>query len=157
MSECAEDTDDLWPSADYARAVARLRQAVGQPVYLVEVRINEIQAAATLSDKAYELLAVVEFPRPDPKRRLFPHLIVLDDGRGINLGHLARISLNTPFAPTEPDILFQERTLLEEYLFAPSRFDKAWIAAASKRMLGEVLGKPEEELPKLPMPPRRLR
>ena len=150
------DQGALWPSADYARWVARLRAAIGQRIYLVEVRLNDIQAAVSLSDKAHELLAVVDFPKPDPKRRLFPHLIVLDDGRGVNLGHLARISLNTPFAPAETDLLYQEQALLQDYLFAPSRFNKEWIAAASKRMLGEVLGKPEEELPKLPEPPRRL-
>ncbi len=145
----ADDTN-LWPSASYRQGVERLKAAVGRPVYLAEILISETQASARITDRPFELLAVVDFPRPDPAKRLFPHLIIVDDGRGINLGHIARISLNTPFDPPEQDLLFEDRGYLAGYLFAESGFTKEWIAAHSKRSLGQWLGKPETALPTLP-------
>lgn len=64
-----------------------------------------------LSDSAYELLGVVNFSRPDPVRRIAPHLIVLDDGRGIDMGRIARITVNTPFSPPPSDIIYQDSLL----------------------------------------------
>jgi hypothetical protein len=140
----------IWPSAEYAEYVERLRRAVGQRIFLVEMEIGAIQLSAHLSDRAYELLGVVDFPRPDPVKRAYPHIILLDDGRGVNLGRVARISLNTPFAPPAEDVLFAERLFLERMLFAPQRFSQARIAAQSRRLLGEFLGKTEEQIRRLP-------
>ena len=39
----------------------------------------------------------MDFPRPDPVRGLAPHLILLDDGRGVNLGRI----LGQPVPGTE--------------------------------------------------------
>lgn len=140
----------LWPSSAYRQAIARLREAVGRPIYLVEILLGETQAAARITDRPFDLLAVADFPRPDPQRRLYPHLVILDDGRGVNLGHIARISLNTPFDPPAADLLFEDQSYLEGYLFAESGFTKEWIAAHSKRTLGRLLGKPETQWPQLP-------
>ena len=141
-----EPTDDgvasLWPSDEYQQYIARLRQAIGKAVYLAEIDIADTQASARLSDRPLELLAVVDFPRPDPAKRLYPHLIVLEDGRGINLGRLARISINTPFAPPEQDILYLERQLMESELFHAQRFSVERMAQTSKALLGGMLAKP---------------
>lgn len=132
----------LWPFEDYAQQVERLRGAVGERIFLVEVELSAIQASAVLSDHGRELLAVIDFPRPDPGRRIFPHLLLLDDGRGLNLGRIARVSRNTPFAPEPHDLLFQERFLLDRMLFAESRLTRERIAENSKRLLAELLGRP---------------
>ncbi|MBL3591134.1 MAG: hypothetical protein JMN24_15275 [gamma proteobacterium endosymbiont of Lamellibrachia anaximandri] len=94
-----------------------------------------------LSDTAFELLGVVDFPRPDPTKGIAPHLILLDDGRGINLGHIARISLNTPFSPSAANTLYQDRFLMQSLLLRERRLSKASIAAKSKALLGRMLGK----------------
>jgi hypothetical protein len=99
-----------------------------------------------LSDTAYELLDVISFPRPDPTKGIAPHLILLDDGRGINLGKIARITVNTPFNPPASDILYQDGHLMQNLLFRESRLSKASIAAKSKMLLGKILGKPVDAL-----------
>ena len=38
----------------------------GKRIYIVELRPDDINLGIHLSDTAYELLAVLEFPRPDP-------------------------------------------------------------------------------------------
>ncbi|MFP4063424.1 MAG: hypothetical protein ACLFS2_11600, partial [Halochromatium sp.] len=79
----------LWPPADYQAQVERLRAAIGERIYLAELRETDVQLGVQLTDRAYELLDVIDFPRPDPARGLTPHLILLDDGRGLNLGRIA--------------------------------------------------------------------
>ncbi len=135
----------LWPSSAYTRQIDRLRNATGQKIYLVELKPGNINMGIRLSDTAYELLDVIEFPRPDPIKGIAPHLILLDDGRGINLGRIARITLNTPFSPTDSDILYQDRFLMESLLLRDRRLTKASIAATSKALLGRVLGKTVDE------------
>jgi hypothetical protein len=131
----------LWPSADYAEQVERLRSAVGARIFLIEIHPTEINVGACLSDTGHELLGIVEFPRPDPARGLAPHLILLDDGRGINLGRIARISVRRPFDPAPEDILYQAPSLLRNLLFRDRTLSKAFIAERSRALLSEVLGK----------------
>jgi hypothetical protein len=114
----------LWPSEDYAEQVERLRSAVGARIFLVEIHATEINVGACLSDTDYELLGIVEFPRPDPARGLTPHLVLLDDGRGVNLGRIARISVGRPFSPAPGDILYQAPSLLRNLLFQLMVFDR---------------------------------
>lgn len=138
--ETSDDDDRLWPSADYARQVERLREAVGGTVYLVELEPTEIQLGIRQTGQPYVLLDILEFPRPDPARGLAPHLILLDDGRGVNLGRIARISLERPFSPTPEQILYQDRRATRELLFAERRLSHAFIAERSQQLLGQVLG-----------------
>ncbi|MCF7980188.1 MAG: hypothetical protein K9L82_19690, partial [Chromatiaceae bacterium] len=98
----------LWPSADYQAQVERLRAAVGEQIYLAELRDTEVQLSVQLTDRAYELLGVIDFPRPDPARGLAPHLILLDDGRGVNWGRSARTSRH-PFQPDDDQLLYHDR------------------------------------------------
>lgn len=131
----------LWPSKDYAEQVERLRSAVGARIFLVEIHPTEINVGACLSDTGYELLGIVEFPRPDPTRGLAPHLVLLDDGRGVNLGRIARISVRRPFSPVPGDILYQAPSLLRTLLFRDRTLSKAFIAERSRALLSQVLGK----------------
>lgn len=89
----------LWPSPDYARQLEALRAAVGETVFIAELELTDVQLSARLTDKPYVLLGIVDFPRPDPARGLAPHLVLLDDGRGVNLGRIARITRSRPHRP----------------------------------------------------------
>jgi hypothetical protein len=129
----------LWPSADYHAQVARLRAAVGERIYLAELRDTDTQLGAQITDRPYELLGVMDFPRPDPARGLAPHLILLDDGRGVNLGRIARIS-RRPFQPAADEVLYLDRAAHQTLLFADRRLSKAFIAERAQAALGQVLG-----------------
>ena len=139
----------LWPSADYHTWVARLRAAVGERIYLAELRDTDTQLGAQVTDRPYELLGVIDFPRPDPARGLAPHLVLLDDGRGVNLGRIARIS-RRPFQPAAEEVLYLDRAAHQTLLFADRRLSKAFIAERAQAALGQVLGYGE------PAAPRRL-
>ena len=130
----------LWPSADYDRQVARLRAAVGETVYLVELVDNAIHLAVHVSAAPVQLLGVIDFPRPDPPRGLSPHLILLDDGRGLNLGRIARISRRSAFAPAPEDVLFLDSHAHRQLLFGERRLSRDFIAGRSAALLGQLLG-----------------
>jgi len=139
--EAETSVGQLWPSEDYAEQIERLRSAVGARIFLVEIHPTEINVGTCLSDTDYELVGVVEFPKPDPARGLAPHLILLDDGRGVNLGRIARISVRRPFSPAPDDILYQVPSLLRNFLFRDRILSKVFIAERSRVLLNEVLGK----------------
>jgi hypothetical protein len=132
----------LWPSPEYNRQIERLRAAVGETVYLAEIEATQVQVGVRLTDRPYILLGLIDFPRPDPVKGLAPHLVLLDDGRGVNLGRIARISTGRAFGPAPADILFQDRATLQALLFHERQLSKALIARRSKQLLGEILGKP---------------
>lgn len=132
----------LWPSPDYARQVDALRAAIGETVYVAELELTQVQLGARLTDKPYVLLGVVDFPRPDPTKGLAPHLVLLDDGRGVNLGRVARLTRSCPFSPAPKDVLYQDRPVLQGLLFNERRLSPEFIAVRSRRLLGELLGAP---------------
>lgn len=131
----------IWPSADYSQQVERLRKSIGREIYLVELKPEDIHLGIRYSDTPFELLEVLEFPRPDPARGLAPHLILLDDGRGINLGRIARITVDTPYSPPTENILYQESFLMERLLLRERRLSERAIAERSRLLLGRFLGK----------------
>lgn len=131
----------IWPSEDYAQQVARLKAARGEQIYLIELRPTEISMPVRLSGKAVTLLEVVDFPNPDPEKRNFPHMLILDDGRGINLGHVARISAGTAFDPSPSDILFEETESLERLIYRKRSLNRTSLVARSRQILGRLLGK----------------
>jgi hypothetical protein len=129
----------LWPSADYQAQVDCLRAAVGEPIYIAELRDSDLQLGVQVTDREYLLLGVIDFPRPDPARGLAPHLILLDDGRGVNLGRIARIS-RRPFQPTHQEVLYLDRRADQTLLFASRRLSPRFIAERAQAVLGQVLG-----------------
>ena len=132
----------LWPSPEYTRQVERLRAAVGETIYLVEITATEVQLGIRITGKPYVLLGLVDFPRPDPLKGLAPHLILLDDGRGVNLGRIARITREHPFNPAPADLLFQDGEASQALLWRDRQLSDAFIAQRAKALLGEVLGVP---------------
>lgn len=149
ITPTANETGDtqgrLWPSPAYSQQVEKLKSAVGSKIYFVELKPSEFDMGIHLSDTAYELIAVTDFPKPDPSRGIAPHLIILDDGHGINLGHIARISVRTPFNPPADDILYQDNFLMQRLLFRERRLSKESITATSKALLARILGKPTDD------------
>jgi hypothetical protein len=145
-TDSPRDTDGsagrLWPSPDYSHQVERLKAAVGETVYLAEIDATEVQLGVRITGKPYVLLGVVDFPRPDPVRGLAPHLILLDDGRGVNLGRILRLSVGRAFAPAPGEVLFQDHAASRTLLFGERRLTPALIAERSRALLGEVLGQP---------------
>lgn len=132
-------SDRLWPSADYNDQLAGLRAAIGETIYIAELRDTDVQLGVQVTDRPYRLLAVVDFPEPDPARGLAPHLIVLDDGRGLNLGRVARISRRA-FDPAPADLLYLDAHAEQTLLFAERRLSAEHIAARSRETLGRALG-----------------
>ncbi|WP_200254328.1 hypothetical protein, partial [Thiococcus pfennigii] len=140
---------DLWPSPGYHRQVERLRAAVGETIYLVELIESAIQLGVHIGATPHELLGVIDFPRPDPSRGLAPHLLLLDDGRGVNLGRIARVS-RRPFDPAPTDLLYLDRAAHEHLLFAQRRLSPAFIAERTRLALGACLGQvASEDAPRL--------
>lgn len=145
--------DELWPSAAYQQHIQQLRQAIGQLVYLAEINMTEVNAGVQWSDKPYKLLGVVDYPEPDPYRQLYPHLLIIDDGRGINLGHIARITLNQAFLPAPSDIVYENRSFLDEHVYAPRRLSRELLKDTSKALLADMFGaEPGRLLASIPEP-----
>lgn len=130
----------LWPPPDYARQLDLLRAAVGETVFIVEFELTDVQLGARLTDRPYVLLGIVDFPRPDPAKGLAPHIVLLDDGRGINLGRIARITRSQPFSPTPADVLYEDEPALKHLLFNERRLSPEFIAARSQQLLRELRG-----------------
>lgn len=134
-----ETHSGLWPSADYQSQVEELRAAVGETIYLAELRDTETSLGVRITDRGYTLLGVIDFPRPDPVRGLAPHLVLLDDGRGVNLGRIARIA-RRPFQPAASEVLYLDRDAHGTLLFADRRLSQAFIGERAHAALAQVLG-----------------
>jgi hypothetical protein len=131
----------LWPSAEYDEQIVQLRRNIGKPIYLVELKVTDINLAVIMLGKALVLLDVVAFPAPDPERRLYPHMLLLNDGRGLNLGRVARITTGRAFDPDPEDILFQEQQLLKNLLFHERRLSDESVSQVSNFNLARLLGR----------------
>lgn len=131
----------LWPSAEYDEQIAQLRRNVGKSIYIVELKITDINLAVVMQGRAVILLDVIAFPAPDPEKRLYPHMLLLNDGRGLNLGRVARITIGHAFDPDPEDILFQEQQLLRNLLFHERRLSDETISQVSNFNLARLLGR----------------
>jgi hypothetical protein len=131
----------LWPSDEYDEQVQQLRQNIGEAIYIVEIKVSDINLAVTMQGKPMVLLDVLSFPAPDPAKRLYPHMLLLDDGRGLNLGRVARITMGRPFDPSPEEILFQEHQLLKSLLFHERRLSDETVSQVSKNNLIRLLGR----------------
>ena len=130
----------LWPSDKYDNQITQLRRNIGKPIYIVELKITDINLAVVMQGRAVILLDVIAFPAPDPEKRLYPHMLLLNNGRGLNLGRVARITTGCPFDPPPEDILFQEHQLLTRLLFQERRLSDETVSRVSKLQLARILG-----------------
>lgn len=132
----------VWPSRSYARQVATLQRRIGQPIYIVELTFNGLAVGAVCHGEPRVLLDIVAFARPDPSNHLYPHMLVLDDGRGINLGRIARVTVNRAFTPDKTDVLYGDRALQNQFLYRAQRLTPRHIARVARQQLRTLLGKP---------------
>ena len=130
----------LWPSAEYDRQLAQLQQALERNIYLVSLNVSEINITVTLENKPVTLLDVVPFSKPQPDRHLFPHMLILSDGRGINLGRVLRISAEKAFQPEGEQILYTQTGLVNHLLFHERQLSAESIADTSRQQLARLLG-----------------
>ena len=130
----------LWPSDEYDNQITQLRHNIGKPIYIVEIKITDINLAVVMQGRAVILLDVIAFPASDPERRLYPHMLLLNDGRGLNLGRVARITMGRAFDPDPEDIVYQEHQLLKRLLFNERRLSDETVSRVSKLQLARVLG-----------------
>jgi hypothetical protein len=135
----------VWPSRSYARQVATLQHRVGQPIYIVELTFNGLAVGAVFHGEPRVLLDVVAFPRPDPSNHVYPHMLVLDDGRGINLGRVARVTSSRAFAPDKTDVLYGNRALQHRFLYRAQRLTPRHIARIARQQLRVLLGRPMDK------------
>ena len=131
----------LWPSDEYDEQVQQLRQSIGKAIYIVEIKVSDINIAVTMQGKPVVMLDVLSFPVPDPVNRLYPNMLLLNDGRGLNLGRVARITMGRPFDPSPEEILFQEHQLLKSLLFHERRLSDESVSRISKNNLARLLGR----------------
>ena len=143
-----EISQSLWPSPDYNRQIEQLRAAIGETIFLAELSDSPVQLGVRLTATPYVLLGLIDFPRPDPTRGLAPHLLLLDDGRGVNLGRIARVS-RRPFVPKPVDLLYQDRAAEQHLLFAERRLSQEFLGVRSRVALGECLGYSPPEVARL--------
>jgi hypothetical protein len=132
--------ETLWPTHDYYQQVEQLRAAVGQALYVVEIHSTAINAGVAFSGTALTLLGIADYPQPDPYRQLCPHLLILDDGRGVNLGRVARISRHTAYMPQQADVLFTNHEFMQNVLLAPRTLSRESAAATSHALLAQLFG-----------------
>lgn len=135
----------VWPCADYAAQVEALRAAVGREIHIAEVRFDGLAVSVVLDGRPRRLLAVVDFPAPDPARDLYPHMLVLDDGHGINLGRVARVSLDSAFEPPPAAVLFGDPRRLDSLLYAERTLTRERTAAIAQEHLSGILGRGAEK------------
>ena len=131
----------LWPSDEYDNQITQLRHNIGKPIYIVEIKITDINLAVVMQGRAVILLDVIAFPASDPERRLYPHMLLLNDGRGLNLGRVARITMGRAFDPDPEDIVYQEHQLLKRLLFNERRLSDETVSQVSKFNLVRLLGR----------------
>ena len=131
----------LWPSDEYDNQITQLRHNIGKPIYIVEIKITDINLAVVMQGRAVILLDVIAFPASDPERRLYPHMLLLNDGRGLNLGRVARITMGRAFDPDPEDIVYQEHQLLKRLLFNERRLSDETVSQVSNFNLARLLGR----------------
>jgi hypothetical protein len=137
------NSNTLWPDESYYTKLETLQRLIGRKIFLIEAVVTEINAGIHHTGHAYTLLAIVDFPQPDPKTGLLPHNIILDDGRGINLGRIIQISIESAFTVAEKNIIYKNDNLLNNLLPHYNSLDKKTLTQISKAMLANILGKTE--------------
>jgi hypothetical protein len=66
-------------------------------------------------------------------------MLVFDDGTGINLGRILRISKNQAFSPEKKNILYEDKKMQESLMYRERQLSHESIKQASKYALGEIL------------------
>jgi hypothetical protein len=129
----------IWPPEDYYRQLEYLKKKLNQAVYIVPIHQNQNSLTFSMNNKSIRLIAIIDYPLPDPENHIFPHMLVFDDGTGINLGRVARVSINHPFNPGKKDIIYADEKLVNSLMLKDRQLSNESIRLTSKHALGEIL------------------
>ncbi len=130
----------LWPSEAYYRQLKNLYNVINQPVYIIPIHQNQKNLTFSMTSKALTLNAVIDYPEPDPENHLFPHMLVFDNGMGLNLGRILQLSINRPFNPEQKDIIYKDSNMQKSIMFKERQLNKDFIRLRSRIGLAEILG-----------------
>ena len=131
----------LWPPVEYFQQLSRLYDAIGEDIYLVPLLESNQRLTFSMTGKPHKLIAIIDFPEPDPEQHLYPHMLVFADGSGLNLGKILKISRNTAFNPDIKDVLYEDRPMQNVLMYTPRKLNRDYIQFVSRFALGEILGK----------------
>lgn len=66
--------------------------------------------------------------------------------RGINLGRVARVTINRAFDPKKGDVLYNDPALQRQVLYGPRRLNPRRLAGIVREQLRSLLGRPMKTL-----------
>ncbi len=130
----------IWPTEKYYQQLEQLYKIVNQAVYIIPLHQSQTALTFSISSKPLTLIAIVDYPLADPENHIYPHILIFDDGTGLNLGRILRVSINRAFNPDKEDIIYCDNKIQQTLMFAERQLNKESIRLASKYGLGEVLG-----------------
>jgi len=137
----------IWPTEKYYQQLEQLYTIVNQAVYIIPLHQSQTSLTFSMSSKPRTLIAIVDYPLPDPENHIYPHMLIFDDGTGLNLGRILRVSINRAFNPDKEDIIYCDNKIQQSLMFAERQLNKESIRLASKYGLGEVLGLSQKNIP----------
>lgn len=134
--------EEIWPQANYSEQIKQLKKNIGRKIFIMEAKFSGMHITPIQDAQPYELLAIVPFPKADPTQHLLPHLLVLDDGRGINLGRIIRITIESAYTMASEQTLFNNLSLKKMLIHEKRSLSKYSIHNTSKKELANLLGYP---------------
>ncbi len=138
----------LWPAEKYYQQLEQLHEIVNQAVYIIPLHQSQTSLTFSMSSKPLTLLAIVDYPIPDPENHIYPHMLIFDDGTGLNLGRILQVSINSPFNPDKEDIIYCDNKMQQTLMFGERRLNEESIRLASKYALGEALSLSQNDIKK---------
>ena len=129
----------LWPPNSYFEQLKNLYKMLDKPVYIIPLHQNQNSLTFSITGKAIILVAIVDYPAPDPENHFFPHMLVFNDGTGINLGRILQVSINRPFNPGKEDIIYEDKKMQNSLMYQERQLNEDSIHLASRVALSELL------------------
>ncbi len=132
-------TGKLWPPNSYFEQLNKLYKILDKPIYIIPLHQNHNSLNFSITGKSIVLVAIINYPNPDPVNHIYPHMLVFNDGTGINLGRILRVSINHPFNPDKEDIIYEDKKMQNSLMFRERQLNEESIHLASRAGLSEFL------------------
>ena len=129
----------LWPPNSYFEQLKNLYNMLDKPVYIIPLHQNQKSLTFSITGKAIVLVAIIDYPVPDPENHIYPHMLVFNDGTGINLGRILQVSINRPFNPGKEDIIYEDKKMQNSLMYKERQLNEESIHLASRAGLSELL------------------
>lgn len=142
----------LWPPDSYYKQLKNLYKVLNKAVYIIPLQQNQNSLTFSITGKSIILVAIIDYPIPEPENHIFPHMLVFNDGTGINLGRILQVSTNHAFNPGKEDIIYEDIKMQNTLMFRERQLNEESIHLASRTSLGELLGIADDDNKKLTQP-----